>query len=173
MEVAFGKGLNIITGETGAGKSILVGALGLILGMRASPDVIRTGEKKCTVEAIFELYLQHPALKLLNDMGIDTEDGELILRRDVLLEGRSRCYANGLSIPVRVLRELGPRAGRFARPTRPSIASEYRPASGLFGRLWRLARSTRTGRTIISPGGAVAKSADRKNCCCPAPARKA
>jgi DNA repair protein RecN (Recombination protein N) len=107
MEVEFGKGLNIITGETGAGKSILVGALGLILGMRASPDVIRTGAKKCTVETIFELYLQHPALKLLNDMGIETEDGELILRRDVLLEGRSRCYANGLSIPVRTLRELG------------------------------------------------------------------
>ena len=107
MEVAFGKGLNIITGETGAGKSILVGALGLMLGMRASPDVIRTGEKKMHGRSIFELYFQHPALKLLNDMGIETEDGELILRRDVLLEGRSRCYANGLSIPVRVLRELG------------------------------------------------------------------
>ncbi len=107
LKVEFGKGLNIITGETGAGKSILVGALGLVLGMRASPDMIRTNEKKCTVEAIFELYLKHPVIKLLNAMGIEAEEGELILRRDVLAEGRSRCYANGLAIPVRALRDLG------------------------------------------------------------------
>lgn len=66
LKVEFGKGLNIITGETGAGKSILVGALGLVLGMRASPEVIRTGEKKCTVEAIFELHANHPLLALLD-----------------------------------------------------------------------------------------------------------
>ena len=107
LEVEFGAGLNIITGETGAGKSILVGALGLVLGMRASPDVIRTGEKKCTVEAIFELYPEHPGLKPLEEMGIETDGGELILRREVLAEGRSRCYANGLAIPVRALHDLG------------------------------------------------------------------
>ena len=107
LEVEFGAGLNIITGETGAGKSILVGALGLVLGMRASPDVIRTGEKKCTVEAIFELYPKHPGLHSLEEMGIETEAGELILRREVLAEGRSRCYANGLAIPVRALHDLG------------------------------------------------------------------
>ena len=107
LKVEFGKGLNIITGETGAGKSILVGALGLVLGMRASPEVIRTGEKKCTVEAIFELHANHPLLSLLDALGIDADEGELIVRRDVLAEGRSRCYANGLAIPVRVLRDLG------------------------------------------------------------------
>ena len=107
LEVEFGAGLNIITGETGAGKSILVGALGLVLGTRASPDVIRTGEKKCTVEAIFQLYLDHPGFAPLEKMGIETDGGELILRREVLAEGRSRCFANGLAIPVRALHDLG------------------------------------------------------------------
>ena len=107
LEIDFASGLNIITGETGAGKSILVGALGLVLGMRASADVIRTGEDKCTVEALFDLYPEHPCLVPLTDMGIDVDGGELIVRREVLAEGRSRCYVNGLAIPVRALHDLG------------------------------------------------------------------
>lgn len=107
LEIEFASGLNIITGETGAGKSILVGALGLVLGMRASPDVIRTGEAKCTVEAIFDLYAKHPCMTSLKDMGIDVDGGELIVRREVLAEGRSRCFVNGLAIPVRALHDLG------------------------------------------------------------------
>ena len=107
LEIDFGQGLNIITGETGAGKSILIGALGLVLGMRASPDVIRTGEDRCMVEAIFDLYPEHPCLGPLSEMGIDVEGGELILRREVTTEGRSRCFANGLAIPVRALHDLG------------------------------------------------------------------
>lgn len=107
LEIDFASGLNIITGETGAGKSILVGALGLVLGMRASADVIRTGEEKCTVEALFDLYPEHPCLVPLTEMGIDVDGGELIVRREVLAEGRSRCYVNGLAIPVRALHDLG------------------------------------------------------------------
>ena len=107
VEIEFGLGLNIITGETGAGKSILIGALGLVLGMRASPEVVRTGERKCTVEAILDLRPGHPCLQALQEMGIEADDGELILRREVLAEGRSRCYANGLAIPVRSLHALG------------------------------------------------------------------
>ncbi|MDP6679878.1 MAG: AAA family ATPase, partial [Verrucomicrobiota bacterium] len=84
VEIEFGPGLNIITGETGAGKSILVGALGLVLGMRASPEVIRTGENKCTVEAIFDLYPDHPCQAHLKEMGIETDGGELIVRREVM-----------------------------------------------------------------------------------------
>ncbi|MDP6779510.1 MAG: DNA repair protein RecN [Candidatus Latescibacteria bacterium] len=107
VEAELGPGLNIITGETGAGKSILIGALGLVLGMRASPDVIRTGEKRCTVEAVFELDEAHPCLVHLSDMKIDVDDGELIIRREVLSEGRSRSYANGTAIPARSLQTLG------------------------------------------------------------------
>ena len=107
VEAEFGPGLNIITGETGAGKSILIGALGLVLGMRASPDVIRTGEKRCTVEAVFYLNAAHPCLRHLSGMGIDADGGELIIRREVFAEGRSRCYANGTAIPARSLQALG------------------------------------------------------------------
>ena len=107
VEIEFGSGLNIITGETGAGKSILIGALGMALGMRASSEVIRTGEDRCVVEGIFELRADHPCRALLVDAGIEVAQGELILRREVLAEGRSRCYANGLAIPVRLLNALG------------------------------------------------------------------
>ena len=107
VEIEFGSGLNIITGETGAGKSILIGALGLVLGVRASPDVVRTGESRCTVEAIFRLPAKHPCLAVLNEMGIEAADGELILRREVYSEGRSRCFAGGLAIPVRSLHAIG------------------------------------------------------------------
>lgn len=106
-EIELCPGLNIITGETGAGKSILIGALGLVLGMRASSEVIRTGEEKCVVEAIFELQQNHPCRDLLIKMGIEADNGELILRREVFVEGRSRCYVNGLSVPVRSLFALG------------------------------------------------------------------
>jgi DNA repair protein RecN (Recombination protein N) len=107
VEIEFGTGLNIITGETGAGKSILMGALGLVLGVRANADVIRTGESRCTVEAMFEFAEDHPSLGFLAEMGIEVDDGELILRREVNTEGRSRCFANGAAIPVRSLQALG------------------------------------------------------------------
>ncbi|MBK34071.1 MAG: DNA repair protein RecN [Gemmatimonadetes bacterium] len=107
VEIEFGPGLNIITGETGAGKSILMGALGLVLGVRANADVIRTGESRCTVEATFEFSEGHPSLGFLADMGIEVDDGELILRREVNAESRSRCFANGSGIPVRSLQALG------------------------------------------------------------------
>ena len=107
VEIDFGQGLNIITGETGAGKSILIGALGLVLGARANADVIRTGEEKCIVEAVFDFPARHPSLDALEQEGIEVDDGQLILRREVNTEGRSRCFANGLSIPVRSLQQLG------------------------------------------------------------------
>ena len=70
VDIDFGQGLNIITGETGAGKSILIGALGLVLGGRASSDVIRTGEDRCIVEAIFEFPEGHPSLMTLAEEAV-------------------------------------------------------------------------------------------------------
>jgi DNA repair protein RecN (Recombination protein N) len=107
VEIDFDSGLNIITGETGAGKSILVGALSLVLGARANADVIRTGHDRCIVEAIFEFPDGHASLASLSTQGIEVDDGQLILRREVNKEGRSRCFANGLSIPVKSLQGVG------------------------------------------------------------------
>jgi DNA repair protein RecN (Recombination protein N) len=94
LELEFQPGLNVLTGETGAGKSILVGAVGLLVGGRASADIVRTGEDTATIEAIF-----------------DTPDGrELIVRREVTAQGRSRAYVDGALVTSAALRDA---AGRL------------------------------------------------------------
>ena len=107
VEIEFGAGFNVITGETGAGKSVLLGSLGLILGERGDTDMIRDGATKCTVEACFEFPEGHPAVSRLQETGVEVEDGELILRRELSMTGRSRCFVNGLSATVATLRATG------------------------------------------------------------------
>ena len=104
-EIEFGPGLNVITGETGAGKSILLGALNSILGATASADLVRTGDERSTVEGLFELAEGSRAIAALED--VDLEDGELILRREIRTSGRSRASANGVSLPLKKLQTLG------------------------------------------------------------------
>ncbi len=94
LEVSFGTGLNVLTGETGAGKSIVVDAIGLVLGNRASPDLVRSGEEEAEVEALFELPADSPVAQRLADSGVPF-DGELVVRRTVSHTGRSRAYLNG------------------------------------------------------------------------------
>src|SRR5919201_786412 len=89
LELEFAPGLNVLTGETGAGKSILVGAVGLLVGGRASADLVRTGEETATVQAIFET----------------PEGGELIVRREVSSQGRSRAFVDGALVTGAALRE--------------------------------------------------------------------
>ena len=93
VEVELEPGFNVLTGETGAGKSILVEAVGLLLGARASADLVRTGEVQATIEAIFE----------------DADEGEIIVRREVTSQGRSRSYINGTLATAGGLRELADR----------------------------------------------------------------
>ncbi len=107
IRVEFSAGLNIITGETGAGKSILIGSLGQVLGERATPDFIRTGADRYVVEALFLLDGTHPVFAVLKQLGVETEAGELILRRETFTEGHSRCYANDTQVTARALRSIG------------------------------------------------------------------
>lgn len=107
VEIEFGAGFNVITGETGAGKSVLLGSLGLILGERGDTDMVRDGTTRCTVEACFEFPKGHPAVSRLEKTGVEVEDGELILRRELGANGRSRCFVNGLSATVATLRTTG------------------------------------------------------------------
>ncbi len=104
---AFGPGLNLLTGETGAGKSILVDVLALLLGGKASPDVIRHGADKAAVACVFESTAAAEAI--LDSFGIDAgEDSEIILRREIQSGGRGRVYVNNQPATVAVLRQLAP-----------------------------------------------------------------
>ena len=95
-EVEFQPGLNVITGETGAGKSILVGALGLLLGQRADRSVIRTGEAACSVEALFHLPESGAVDRVLEAAGLPAcEENHLLLRRVVRDAGNSQNFING------------------------------------------------------------------------------
>lgn len=100
-------GLNALTGETGAGKSIIVGALGLLLGERASSDNIRTGAPKATVEGVFDIARGKNVLAMLEEQGIEAQDGLLILRREVSTEGRSRAWVNGAASTATFVGQLG------------------------------------------------------------------
>ena len=108
LDVDFRAGLNVLTGETGAGKSIIVGALGLVLGARASGDSVREGASKAKVDAVFRLDNPPKRLsRLLAEHDIEVEDGELLVSRVVTREGRSRAQICGNLVPVSVLARVG------------------------------------------------------------------
>lgn len=107
LTLNLGPGLNALTGETGAGKSIIVGALSLLLGERASADVVRTGAERASVEAVFDVSGMAPLLERLDELGYPPEDGLLILRREVAAAGRNRAWVNGSPATAGVVGELG------------------------------------------------------------------
>ena len=111
LVVEFRQGLNLLTGETGAGKSILVDALALLLGDKASSDVIRTGAERAVVSAVFEAEgaAEKPLTGILKANGLDeSDDGSLILRREIAVGGKGRVFVNNQPATVAVLRLLAP-----------------------------------------------------------------
>ena len=108
LELEFEPGLGVLTDETGAGKSILLDALGLALGARADTGLVRSGQDAASVSAEIDLPSAHAAFALLREQGIETEQGEpLIVRRTVKSDGGSRAFVSGASVPAGLLRELG------------------------------------------------------------------
>lgn len=103
--------LNVLTGETGAGKSLIVGALGLLLGDRAAGDRLRTGADRGSVEGIFELPShngsRHVVFGMLDERGIETDGGMVVLKRELSSGGRSRAWINGTPVTAGVLAEIG------------------------------------------------------------------
>ena len=111
LVVEFGHGLNLLTGETGAGKSILIDALALLLGEKASSDVIRAGAERAVVSAVFEAEgaAEKPLGRILEANGLDeSDDGSLILRREIAAGGKGRVFVNNQPATVAVLRLLAP-----------------------------------------------------------------
>jgi DNA repair protein RecN (Recombination protein N) len=111
LRVRFHDGLNLLTGETGSGKSIVVDALGLLLGGRASPEMIRTGEERARISGIFELPDSAALSTLLEEAGIELEDRELIVEREILAGGKSRAFAGSRPVTATLLRALAPHLG--------------------------------------------------------------
>jgi DNA repair protein RecN (Recombination protein N) len=110
LVVEFAPGLNLLTGETGAGKSILIDALALLLGDKASADVIRSGADKATISAVFEVEggAEKTVAQILENNGIDQEDESIILRREIAAGGKGRVFVNNQPATVAVLRQLAP-----------------------------------------------------------------
>jgi DNA repair protein RecN (Recombination protein N) len=106
INIEFGKGLNIITGETGAGKSILVDAMGLLLGERASTEVIRKGASKSYVEGIFDISNNKKIDVLLKENDIEPQP-ELILRREISSKGNNRCFINDTPVSLALIKNIG------------------------------------------------------------------
>ena len=110
IAVQFASGLNLLTGETGAGKSILIDALALLLGEKASPDVIRAGAERAVVAAVFEIEAgaDKTVARILENNGIDAEDDSVILRREIAPGGKGRVFINNQPATVGALRQLAP-----------------------------------------------------------------
>src|SRR5580698_3096633 len=111
VRVRFHRGLNLLTGETGSGKSIVVDALGLLFGGRASAEMIRAGADRARISGIFEVSPSPSLTKLLDASGIEIEDNELLVEREILANGKSRAFIGSRPVTGALLRELAPLLG--------------------------------------------------------------
>lgn len=108
VSVQFHPGFHVLTGETGAGKSIIIDALSLIIGGRSSADIIRYGCDKAEIEALFDLPADHPVWQILMDLGIEAAaDEHLVIRRELTVQGKSMSRINGQMVNLTMLREIG------------------------------------------------------------------
>ncbi|SEA43493.1 DNA replication and repair protein RecN [Eubacterium aggregans] len=107
LDIEFDDGLNVITGETGAGKSIIIDAITLLLGQRGNRDNIRKGAKKMVVQGVFDVLGNDPMLKHLEELEIEIENGELLLSRSIDERGKNICRANGVLVTVTQLKTIG------------------------------------------------------------------
>src|SRR5262245_41077156 len=106
LTLPLARGFNVLSGETGAGKSIIVGALGLLIGDRANADVIRTGTDRATVEGVFDVSDRPEIQSVLDDRGIEVDDSLVVLKREVA-PGRARAWINGTGVNASVLADIG------------------------------------------------------------------
>lgn len=107
LTLPLARGFNVLSGETGAGKSIIVGALGLLVGDRASADLIRTGADRASVEGLFDLTDRSEIAALLDARGIDTDESFVVLKREIATAGRARAWVNGTAVSAGMLAEVG------------------------------------------------------------------
>src|SRR3954452_4407331 len=107
LSLPLARGFNVLSGETGAGKSIIVGALSLLLGERASVDLIRTGAERASVEGVFDIAERSEIAHLLDERGIDADEPLVVLKREIAASGRTRAWINGSAVSAAILAEVG------------------------------------------------------------------
>src|SRR5262249_43492646 len=107
LEIEFGPGLNLLTGETGSGKSILVDALGLLVGERASQEMVRSGSDQAVLEGVFSLERAEGSLEALRQAGLEQEDDSLVIRREISSGGRNRVFINNGLSTLALLKTIG------------------------------------------------------------------
>jgi DNA repair protein RecN (Recombination protein N) len=107
LSLPLSRGFNVLSGETGAGKSIIVGALSLLLGERASVDLIRTGAERASVEGVFDIAERSEIAQLLDERGIDADEPLVMLKREIAASGRTRAWVNGSAVSATLLAEIG------------------------------------------------------------------
>lgn len=108
LQIEFQPGLNVLSGETGSGKSIIIDALGLLLGERGVAEMIRSGESKSYVEGVYECQGNTPLMKLLAESGIEVTEDELIIRREITSNGRGRVFVNNQVVTLSLLKAIQP-----------------------------------------------------------------
>lgn len=107
LDIDFQAGMTVLTGETGAGKSIIIDAVGLLVGGRGSHDLIRTGATKVVIQGNFILHDDNPTYGVLDDLGIDHSDGNVIIERVIFANGRNSCRVNGIMVNIATLKRIG------------------------------------------------------------------
>src|SRR5688500_6598116 len=107
LTLPLGPGFNVLTGETGAGKSIIVGALGLLLGETGTADIVRTGSERATVEGVFDIADRKELVAMLDERGIEMDERLVVLKLEVTAAGRTRAWVNGTTVTASALAEVG------------------------------------------------------------------
>ncbi len=116
ITVSFSQGLSVLTGETGAGKSLVVDALNFLCGSKADRDLIRAGSEKGYVEGLFQADGNQELLEALTELEIEPEEGSLLISRELNLSGRSISRINGLPVPLAILKRVTGDPGGHPRP---------------------------------------------------------
>ncbi len=165
LAVRLEPGLNVLTGETGAGKSIIVGALSLLLGERASAEFVRAGADKASIEGVFDVADRPEVLALMEAQGLESEDGLLILRREVAVEGRNRAWVNGSAATAGFVGELGRRLvdlhGQHEHQTLLRM-DEQRAILDAFAGATELAAEVRTAHARLQRARSALEELDRR-----------
>lgn len=176
LELDFSRGMTAFTGETGAGKSIMIDALMLALGGRADSSVIRRGEEKCDITAVFHLDHQAEPSDWLKEQDIDCDNGELVLRRVLYAEGRSKSSINGQPFPLQKVKELSEMLvhihGQHQHQTLLHHATHrqqldhYAAHDALLAQVTHLYKACQKTKTCLDALSGLDQSGDRKNLLC-------